>query len=333
MNQQNKSITLLFNPFFYIAGVQALGLGLAAIFLAGLVGSWGHAHFDGVLDTHVGASAPLWFFFAEGLMDWLCLGIVLLVCGKIISKSAFRAVDLLGTQALARWPTLLISLITLPKAFLRFANELAQQLKQGKFQLNAADSIIFFAIVIAMIPLVCWMVALMYKSFSVSCNVKGGKAIGTFIAGIIVAEVLSKLCLVLLMHHVTLQTIIPARPASSGVQTVSSESSADAADDFTGAAVGFVNLLVKEDFAGAVARFDSTMKNALPEQKLREVWQTLQKQAGSFQKQAGTRVEEQGGYKMVFVTCQFEQAVLDTKVVFDSQKQVAGLFFVPGKSE
>lgn len=29
---QNKSVTLLFNPFFYIAGVKALGLGLGAIF-------------------------------------------------------------------------------------------------------------------------------------------------------------------------------------------------------------------------------------------------------------------------------------------------------------
>ena len=56
MNPQNKSFTLLFNPFFYVAGIKALGLGLAAIFLAGLVGWCGHTHFDGVLDTHVGAA-------------------------------------------------------------------------------------------------------------------------------------------------------------------------------------------------------------------------------------------------------------------------------------
>lgn len=201
MNPQNKLITLLFNPFFYVAGVKALGLGLAAIFLAGLVGSWSHTYFDGVLDTHVGAAAPLWFFLAEGVIDWLCLFIVLWVCGKIISQSAFRAVDLLGTQALARWPALIISLITLPKAFQRFGNELLEQLKQGKFQLDTRDAIIFFCIVIAMIPFLCWMVALMYKSFSVSCNVKGGKAVGMFIAGLVVAEILSRLCLVLVLQH------------------------------------------------------------------------------------------------------------------------------------
>ena len=70
---QNKTVTLLFNPFFYIAGVQTLILGLIAILLTGLVSSFGNTHFDGVLDTHVGAAAPLWVFFAEGLIDWICL--------------------------------------------------------------------------------------------------------------------------------------------------------------------------------------------------------------------------------------------------------------------
>jgi hypothetical protein len=215
MNPQNKPITLLFNPFFYVAGVKALGLGLAAIFLAALVGSWGHTHFDGVLDTHVGAAAPLWFFFAEGVIDWLCLFIVLWPCGKIISQSAFRAVDLLGTQALARWPAFIISLITLPKAFQRFSNELLQQLKQGQFQFNTRDAIIFFCIVIAMLPFLCWMVALMYKSFSVSCNVKGGKAIAMFIAGLVVAEALSKLCLLLVLQHAGLNQAAAAASTAS----------------------------------------------------------------------------------------------------------------------
>jgi hypothetical protein len=46
-----------------------------------------------------------------------------------------------------------------------------------------------------MLLLICWVVALMYKSYSVSCNVKGGLAIGTFIAGLILAETLSKIAI------------------------------------------------------------------------------------------------------------------------------------------
>ena len=52
----------LFNPFTYIAGWQSLFIGLAAIILAGGIGSISSTHFDGVLDTHTGRPAPLWFY-------------------------------------------------------------------------------------------------------------------------------------------------------------------------------------------------------------------------------------------------------------------------------
>jgi fermentation-respiration switch protein FrsA (DUF1100 family) len=103
-------------------------------------------------------------------------------------------------------------------------------------------------------------------------------------------------------------------------------------NDLISAASKFVGLLVKEDFAGGVAQYDSTMKSALPEPKLRQAWQTLQQQAGAFKKQLRTRVESLGGYQIVFVTCQFEQTDLDVKVVFDARKRIAGLFFVPSQA-
>jgi len=195
LNHDRKLITLLFNPFVYIAGAQALGLGLAAVLLAGLVGSLSHTHFDGVLDTHMGLRAPLGVFLAEGFIDWLCLGVVLLVMGKIISGTSFRIIDLFGTQALARWPTVFTSLLALPGGMRRFTYELLQMLTKpgAKIEFNSTDAIEFLVVTLAMIPLLCWMVALMYKSYSVSCNVKGGKAIGTFIAGLFVAEILSKI--------------------------------------------------------------------------------------------------------------------------------------------
>jgi dienelactone hydrolase len=99
--------------------------------------------------------------------------------------------------------------------------------------------------------------------------------------------------------------------------------------DVAASARDFVGLLAKADFAGAVARFDATMKQALPEARLREVWAGVQAQAGPFKKQLDTRAEKVMGYDVVLVTCQFAQASLDTKVVFNADRQVAGLFFVP----
>jgi dienelactone hydrolase len=104
------------------------------------------------------------------------------------------------------------------------------------------------------------------------------------------------------------------------------------AGDLGSAATHFVDMLVKEDFAGAAAQFDPTMKRAMPEPKLRQVWQTLQQQAGPFKSQLRKRLEALGGYQIVFVTCHFEQADLDAKVVFDAHKKIAGLFFVPSQA-
>jgi serine/threonine protein kinase len=195
-DNHRKLTVLLFNPFAHITGPQALFIGLAAILLAGLIGSLSNTHFDGVLDTHTGAPAPSWFFLLEGIVDWLCLGVVLLFFGKLISETPFRIANLLGTQALARWPTIFFSLITLPKAFQRFGNSLVEQFRRGgQIEFNTADAVIFLAVVAAMIPLLCWIVWLMFKSYSASCTLKGGKAVGTFIPAIILAEALSKLVL------------------------------------------------------------------------------------------------------------------------------------------
>jgi len=99
--------------------------------------------------------------------------------------------------------------------------------------------------------------------------------------------------------------------------------------DLPAAARGLVALLAQEDFAAAVAQFDDTMKAAVPEAKLREIWSALQGQAGSFRRVADVREEQQGVYSVVFVACEFERAALDTKVVFDKGGRIAGLFFVP----
>jgi len=74
------------------------------------------------------------------------------------------------------------------------------------------------------------------------------------------------------------------------------------------------------------------MKGALPTSKLTDVWRRLQQQAGGFQRQLGHRTSKQGGYNIVFVSCQFERAVLDAKVVFNGSELITGLFFMHGKA-
>lgn len=199
--------TLLFSPFVVIAGASSLLLGVALILLAGGVGYLSDAHFDGVLDVHAGAHLPLWFTLSEGLLAWLTLALVLFAAGRLLSRTAFRAVDLFGTQALARWPMVFVSLACLAPGFQRVTKQLIELLPQLAANPNdvkmpplGMDAAVFGAVTFVMLICTVWMVALMWKSFSHCCNVRGGKAVIGFIIGLFIAEVLSKVLLALMLR-------------------------------------------------------------------------------------------------------------------------------------
>jgi len=188
------TIEWLFNPFRFIAGFKALLLGLAIILISAFVGSFGNTHFDGVLDVHTGLEAPLWFFFAEVLINWVCMVIPLFFFGLIVSRSSFRMIDVFGTQALARWPYLIAAIAMFPDANRRVLEYLMFKLTQTApaVVINSIDVFVFGFAMILVILMLIWMVALMYRAYVVSCNIKGAGAIITFIVSLIGAEVLSK---------------------------------------------------------------------------------------------------------------------------------------------
>jgi hypothetical protein len=202
-NEKRTLVRWLFNPFRFIAGYQALFIGLAAIVLTSHIGSLSNTHFDGVLDVHTGLQAPLWFFLAEGLINWISLVVPLFILGLIVSRSSFRTIDLIGTQALARWPYLVTATAMLPAANQKVLGYLISKFTQGQTAAppDPTDVAIFVVAMFLTILMLIWMVALMYKAYTVSCNIKGPKAIVTFIIGLIGAEVLSKVAVLLLAYN------------------------------------------------------------------------------------------------------------------------------------
>ncbi|MGD0154232.1 MAG: alpha/beta fold hydrolase [Thermacetogeniaceae bacterium] len=93
-----------------------------------------------------------------------------------------------------------------------------------------------------------------------------------------------------------------------------------------------VQDLANKDYAAVAKGFDPAMTAACPQDKLQGIWEMVQQQAGAYQSIESVRSEVYQQYIIVYVTCQFEQAALDVKLVFNPLQQISGLFFVPAQS-
>lgn len=107
------------------------------------------------------------------------------------------------------------------------------------------------------------------------------------------------------------------------------------AADRVPAGLQFVEDLAAGKFTDAVANFDDRMSQAMSADQLKQAWQSIMSQCGSFKKTGETRTTQEAGFDVVFAECQFEKTSLDVKVVFDKEGKIAGLWFVPhiGKAE
>ena len=106
--------------------------------------------------------------------------------------------------------------------------------------------------------------------------------------------------------------------------------SAQAEDALTVKAREFLTAMAKGDFQAAVRDFDEPMLKVSGPDKLEPMWtKQLPAQVGAFKQQGPARREQLQGYEIVLITCSFEKALLDARVVFDKAGRIAGLQFVP----
>jgi len=316
----------LFTPFHYVAGGTALVIGVVAVLVAGWVGWLSGSVFDGVLGMHFQHLSLRTSLLACGV-DWLSLALVLLVVGKLMSRTSFRALDLFGTQAFARWPLLLAAVAALLPRFEQTTNAILPMLRGAEVQLTAGDLVGLAVVMLVTIVAFVWTVALMYQSYRVCCNVRGVAAVVSFVAGLLIAQVVSAVAL-----QAMGVPMVPAnlrRPAAVSAAPSAGQVTAPASAALTQQADRLVDLLAKGDYHAASQGFDPTMRAALPADKLKAAWEGLVAQSGPFQARVADRTAQEGGFEVVYVTCQFQRQRMAVKVVFDQSRQVSGLWFVP----
>jgi len=90
-----------------------------------------------------------------------------------------------------------------------------------------------------------------------------------------------------------------------------------------------VKQMTAAQFDAVEAQFTDQMKAALPAGRLADTWKGLSGQVGAFQRLTGTREESVGPYHIGVVTCAFERANLDVRVVYDVAGKIAGLNMRP----
>ena len=95
--------------------------------------------------------------------------------------------------------------------------------------------------------------------------------------------------------------------------------------DFVQLALTTVDRIVKGDYPALYATFDEKMRAALPEEKLRGTWASVQVQAGAFIKAGEPKLDSKGGFHIVTVPAEFANAKAEFVVAFNASGTIAGL--------
>jgi hypothetical protein len=81
-------ITVLFNPFKFIAGVKSLIAGILIILATAFIGYLSHTHFPCLVSAQLCPTVvPLWYFIFQSLANWLFFSIILYIGTNVVYLS------------------------------------------------------------------------------------------------------------------------------------------------------------------------------------------------------------------------------------------------------
>lgn len=182
---------LFLNPFEKIAGWQAFLVGSVFVLLSAIVSKFSYVALDGVLDIHLVKELTFEKSLMMQLLSIISLFVVMFVAGLLFSKR-FRWIDILGTMTFSKIP---FFIATLAGLFVHIPE--ASQLMKNPFVI--LEDISFLLFLLLTVFVVIWSIVLMVQALKVSCNLKGEKLAIAFTVSIIVAEIISKILIILFL--------------------------------------------------------------------------------------------------------------------------------------
>lgn len=182
------STTLLYKPFIFIAGYSSFAIGTLVIIFTTYLAFITGTHYNGLLNVYFAQDTPYVFYFIEQISHWFFLTILLFVSGTFLSKSKIRFIDVIGTQAMARVPLLLLPIIKMLPPF--------ESLMINSLQMNL--------LIALYIILVMWSITLMFNAYKISCNVRHQSLVTSFILAILMSEFFTKALIYITLNNLYL---------------------------------------------------------------------------------------------------------------------------------
>lgn len=188
--RKNNLSTWFFNPFTFWGGSKILWLGLLVIAIHIPVGYFFDARFDGAMDMHISSVENVWQPIIDILIAWPAMFLSLYLLA-LCFKSPIRLIDIAGATAVARIP-LLISVLPakVSDPGMRDVNEL--------LSLQGIDLWILMVGAIIILLFFIWFIVLLFNAYKINSALKDWKLITSFIIGVLIAEVISKVALIYL---------------------------------------------------------------------------------------------------------------------------------------
>ena len=179
------------NPFQKIAGFKALVIGMVILVLTCYLGVKAGLYYFGPVSV-INASALakqnihhlFLFLLYQNVVIWLVLAVSFMIAAKILQKNKIRIIDFLGTVALARFPTLLITIcIYLIRVF--YPSTLEVDMSKG---LPIHANLIQYLVSLIISTLVVWQAFTYFYAFKESSGLLGKKLLWGFLGVIILVQ-------------------------------------------------------------------------------------------------------------------------------------------------
>lgn len=171
----------ILDPFRYLAGGKALAWGLLFILLTSSLLSAASMVQDSLLHFAFVREVAFGRVLGIEFVLWLLPALLLYGAGALLSRSRIRPVDVLGTTAFAQLPLLVLNLPFLFPQTRRWSEGLQGTVSAGG--IPETGTLVPLAVLgVVALALLALFFFWNYRAFSVSCNVRGPKAVGAFVA-------------------------------------------------------------------------------------------------------------------------------------------------------